>query len=433
MATQVRRGQRGRATRTEPIVEAKASVPVLRPGIVERRALLDRLRGAKHASVVTIVAPAGYGKTTLLVQWVERDPRPAAWLSLDERDDDPSVLLSHLALAIDRVAPLDPAVLRAMVAPGPLGAAPRLSSAIRALERPLLLVMDDLHLVRGQGALDAISVLIEGLPAGSQMALAGRALGGLPLARQRAERRLLQIDAADLAMDRDEAALLFRQAGIDLPDEDVRLVQDRTEGWAAALYLAALAIRSGRPSAEIVPAGDDAFIADYIRSELLDGLSDKDRRFMRRTSVLERMSGSLCDAVTGGRGSAETLERLSIAITSVYRTMALWIPVMDVSRSSATVAIETFMTELSRAMRNWPAHNVRRTVPAAFATVAPFPSDAIARTLSETGARRAVRRPRAGCDPRRYALTRARISRLRTFPRGLRGSASTTTSLRGSL
>jgi LuxR family transcriptional regulator, maltose regulon positive regulatory protein len=294
-----------------PVVEAKLAVPVSRPGIVERRGLVELVRRSTDASVVSLVAPAGYGKTTLLTQWIERDGRPTVWLSLDEHDDDPSVLLAHLAVAFDRIAPLDPAVFRAVASPGPLGAAPSLGSAIRALERPFLLVIDDLHRVRGRESLDAIAVLIEDVPSGSQIALAGRSLEGLPVARLRAERRLLEIDAATLALDGDEAVLLFRAVGIDLPDEDVRSITGRAEGWAAALYLTAISIRSGRLSSDVaVPTGDDAYIADYIRSELLTGLSAKDQRFMTRTSVLERMSGPLCDAVIGGRGSATTLERL---------------------------------------------------------------------------------------------------------------------------
>lgn len=311
MAAQARRSGGGRATLPVPIVEAKVSVPVSRPGLVERRALVERLCASTDTPVVTIVAPPGYGKTTLLAQWIEEDPRPAAWLSLDERDDDPSVLLTHLAVALDRVAPLDRAVFRALGSPEPLSAAPRLGAALRALEGSFLLVVDDVHRVRGTDALDAIAVLIDHLPARSQMALAGRSLEGLPIARLRAQGRLLEIGAGALALDGEEAVLLFRTAGVDLPDADVRSIADRMEGWAAALYLATLSLRSGRPSAVVeTPTGDDAYIADYIRSELLAGLSAKDQRFMRKTSVLERMSDSLCDAVTGGRGSAETLERL---------------------------------------------------------------------------------------------------------------------------
>lgn len=318
MATDVRRtaarGSRARRTPAVSVVEAKLSLPFLRPGIVERRALVDRLRASSDIPVVSIVAPAGYGKTTLLAQWVAQDDRAAAWLSLDERDDDPSVLLAHLMVAIDRVAALDPDVLRAVATPGPLGAAPRLGAAIRALERPILLALDDIHRVRSTEALDAITLIIDHLPSGSQMALAGRSLEGLPTARLRARGQLEEIDAADLGLTGDEAVSLFREAGVRLSESDVRAIADRAEGWAAALYLATLSARDGRPDTDVEPlTGDGALIADYIRSEVLGALPASDLRFMTRTSVLERMSGPLCDAVTGRRDSAETLERLERA------------------------------------------------------------------------------------------------------------------------
>src|SRR4029453_7809151 len=140
-------------------------------GTVPRRALLQRLEASRGTPVVTVVAPPGYGKTTILAQWVERDRRPVAWLSVDEHDNDPAVLLTHLALALDKVEPIDPAVFRALVSPGASATAtllPRLGSAVSAMALPVVLVLDDAHLLENQECADAVALLAEHLPRGSQ-------------------------------------------------------------------------------------------------------------------------------------------------------------------------------------------------------------------------------------------------------------------------
>jgi LuxR family maltose regulon positive regulatory protein len=265
--------------------------------------------------VVAVTAPAGYGKTTLLSQWAEAEDRPVVWLTLDERDNDPTVLLTYLAVGVDRIQPIDPKVLRALGSP-PVTVlttvVPRLAATLRALERPAVLVLDDLHELADPVCLDAIFMLADALPEGSQLAFGSRSAPPQGLARVRAEGGLLEIGPSDLALDDTEAASLLRAAGVDLADSRVREIVRRTEGWAAGLYLAALSLRSDPHGLAERFSGEDRFVVDYLRSEVFTTLPARDLRFLARTSVLDLMCGPLCDAVTDGRGSSRLLERLEV-------------------------------------------------------------------------------------------------------------------------
>ncbi len=298
-----------------PIIESKLWIPSARPGLVPRAGLVERLTASRGASIVAIAAPAGYGKTTLLAQWAETEDRPVAWLTVDGTDDDPAVLLTHVAAALDRAVQIDPAVIRALRRPALAFAAPRLGSAIHRPDDPFLLVLDDAHLLGDTTSIDALMLVVDHLADGSQVALSGRSLAAFSLARQRAERRVLSLGPSDLALSEDEAAGLFRSIGAIVPNGEIVTLVQRTEGWAAGLYLAARSFGAeGRTGAGHVAAepftGADGLVTDYFRSELLARLPARELRFMTRTSVLDRMSGPLCDVVTDGRGSAATLERL---------------------------------------------------------------------------------------------------------------------------
>ncbi len=299
-----------------PILESKLTLPPLRPGIVPRPALVDRLRADRTARLATVVAPAGYGKTTLLVQWAKADHRRFAWVSLDERDNDPSVLLTYITVALGRLIEMDPAIHAALAssrASSWVPAVHRIVASVWLTNRPIVLVLDDVHALHGRDALDALAELTTHIPPRSLLAVVGRSEPDLPLARLRADRDLVELTAADLALGADEAGQLFRGAGVDLPGEVVATLTDRTEGWPAGLYLAALSVKSGR-SAQNSPQpsveGDDRLIAGYLQSELLSFLSEDDIRFATRTAVLERMSGPLCDALLERTGSAEILQSL---------------------------------------------------------------------------------------------------------------------------
>jgi LuxR family maltose regulon positive regulatory protein len=286
---------------------------VARPGIVPRTGLVDRLLTGDTPPVVSVVAPPGYGKTTVLAQWAERMPVRVGWVSVSDHDNDPAVLLAYIAAALDRIEPIDPSVFRALTSPGAAVAVPRsLLSAIAAMRRPVTLVLDHVEAVTNRACLDAIAELALGVPAGSQIAIGSRDRAPLPAARLRAQGGIVEIGVDALAMGESEAASLLAGAGVDPGDVDVRELVRRTEGWPVGLYLAALAIKAGGPCADIgaTLTGDQWLISDYLRSELLDPVSGADASFLRRTSILERMCGPLCDAVLARTHSSTVLEEL---------------------------------------------------------------------------------------------------------------------------
>jgi LuxR family maltose regulon positive regulatory protein len=297
-----------------PILESKLTPPFGRRGTVPRVDLLGRLEASSGVPVVAIAAPPGYGKTTLLVRWAARDPRPFVWLSIDGRDNDPVVLLTYIAVALDRSEPINRAVFRALASPGaPIAetVVPRLGSALSSRTLPTVIVLDDAHRLQNRECLDHVAALVEHLPNGSQLAIASRGESPLPVARLRAEGRVLEIGAADLAMDPQEAASLLRGAEVEVSEAQSAELNRRTEGWPVALYLAALSLRMGnRGNGGIALVGDDRFLVDYLQSVLLSRLPPKTVSFLTRTSVLEHMTGPLCDAVLGSSGSADLLESL---------------------------------------------------------------------------------------------------------------------------
>src|SRR5215213_1508655 len=280
--------------------------------MVARTGLVDRLLASGSVPLVCVVGPAGYGKTTLLAQWAEREPRPVAWISVDQRDNDPAVLLRYLAVALDRVEPIDPRVVQALAGPGVsiVGAVSRLAAAMAAMTRPVALVLDHVELLDTRQCLDAVAELAAQLPPGSQLLLASRARPPLPVALLRAQGQVVELGVEDLAMDHQAARDLLEGAGVKLDDAEVSELVVRTEGWPVGLYLAALAHKAGagpRRHAWAGFTGDDRFMADYLWSELLVQLPPERVAFLTRTAVLERLSGPLCDAVLETTGSGADL------------------------------------------------------------------------------------------------------------------------------
>ena len=352
----------------KPVVElneAKLSVPAARSGIVFRSALVERLSAPPHPQVVSVVAPAGYGKTTLLAQWAGRDRRPFVWVHVDDRDNDPMVLLSYVVEGLDRVEPVGEPVLRALAAPSTSiwsTVVPRLGAALALRRKPFVLVLDDVQELRSTASLDAVTAISRHLPDRSQMALVGRSEPGLPVERLRLADELLELGAAELALSPGEARTLLEQAGVELDEDGALALHRRTEGWAAGLYLAALALRheagdAATPSARV--AGDDRFITDYLRLEHLSRVSPKQLRFLTRTAVLDRMCGDLCDAVVGRRDSArmlETIEHSNLFLTPLdhrrtwYRYHELF---RDVLRAELGRREPVRVPELYRRAADW--------------------------------------------------------------------------------
>ena len=306
-------GDHGTAPRLAfELLESKFHPPVARPGIVARAALVNRLAAAQ-APVITIVAPPGYGKTTLLAQWAERVWPRVAWVSCDDGDNDPVVLLSALAVALDRIEPIDPAVFWALASSGAgITVVPKFVSAIASMRLPVTLVLDHVEAVTNKRCLNTIAELALHLPLGWQFALASRTKVPLPTARLRAQGGIVEVGADDLAMSPEEASSLLEGAGVKPDVASTSELVQRTEGWPTGLYIAALAIRAGTRQSEVgfTFTGDDRYMGDYLRSELLDRVSGSEVSFLTRTAVLDRMCGSLCDAILGATASGRVLEEM---------------------------------------------------------------------------------------------------------------------------
>jgi LuxR family transcriptional regulator, maltose regulon positive regulatory protein len=291
---------------------------VAQPDLITRAALLDWFSAHRDEPLLAVFAPAGYGKTTVLGQAAEADVRPVAWVSLKDGDNDPVVLMTRLAEGLDRIVKVGPLVLEAEALRFPANApwsttVPRLGAAFASIQRPSVIVLDDVHLLRDLDCLDIVAALCACVPEGSQLVLSGRAEPQLGLARARSQRRLAELGRDQLALDAIEAGTLLSAAGVDLTGLDVAELTRRTEGWAAGLYLIALSLRAGGSlDGEGVVAVNSQYghIADYLRSEVLSGVKAEEVEFLTRTAVLERMCGPLCDAVLEQTASAAMLETL---------------------------------------------------------------------------------------------------------------------------
>ncbi len=300
-----------------PILASKLAPPTItRPNVV-RHALLDRL-DRSSSKVIAIVAPAGWGKTTLLSDWRSRaDSSSTAWLSLEAADNDPIRFWSYVVAALRVAIPgCGAAALSLLTAPG-AGIAesvlPELLNELAQLRSDVVLVLDDYHLVSNTEVLRTIEFLVRHLPATVRLVLATRADPNLPLARLRVGSDLCEVRASDLRFTDAETASLFNDVmGLGLTADDIIGLHRRTEGWAAGLCMVGLSLRNRPEPSRFIEtfAGDDRQVADYMLTEVMDGLTLDMRSFLEQTSILERMSAVLCDAVVGRTGSQRKLEEL---------------------------------------------------------------------------------------------------------------------------
>jgi len=312
-----------------PIVATKLHVPELLAGRVSRPSLVAELRDGASARLILVSAPAGAGKTTVLASW-RADPaeqRPFAWLSLDSRDNDPVRFWSYVLAALRTVAPglgagVDDALLSAA---GDLTelALPLLVNVLTTVPEPIVLVLDDYHAISNADVHQSMDFLIDHLPRTVQVAVAGRSDPPLALARLRASAELLEVRVEDLRLSTEEAtALLNGSLRLDLTPEQVRILRERTEGWAAGLQLVGLSLR-GRENRERYIAsfaGDDRQIVDYLMAEVLDRQTPGVREFLLRTAIVARLTGALCDAMLDRTDSARRLielERANLFLVSL--------------------------------------------------------------------------------------------------------------------
>src|SRR5687768_2363695 len=309
-------------TVSSPILATKLYIPPLPPKIVVRTRLLERLdKGLSEGSKLSLIsAPAGFGKTTLVSEWLASGKRPTAWLSLDEGDSDPTRFLIYLVSALQTIAPKlgegAMEILQASQSQPPTEAILiALLNEITTVPNPFLLVLDDYHVIDSRAVDQALTFFVEHLPPRMHLVITTREDPALPIPRLRARRQLTELRAADLRFTSSEAAEFLDQVmGLHLSAEDVAALEDRTEGWIAGLQLAALSMQGYQDVAGFIQAfaGDNRYIVDYLIEEVLQRQPEAVRSFLLQTSILERLNGSLCDAVTGqeeGRMRLETLQR----------------------------------------------------------------------------------------------------------------------------
>ncbi|MBT8193637.1 MAG: hypothetical protein KJP22_09570 [Acidimicrobiia bacterium] len=352
--------ERGGAESSAPLLTIKLVPPVLTSRWLPRPDVVERLVGA-DTQVLLITAPAGWGKTSLLAAWLdaEQGRRPAAYLRLEEGDDTGPVFWTYAAAALSRANPeLATGAEDALRSPDvdPMrDVVPSLLNELTEVDEPLLLVLDDYHVISREDIHRSVGYFIEHLPPGVQLVIASRADPRLPLGRLRASGNFMELRAHDLAFSAMETAeLLRRRFAVDLDDGDIELLRRRTEGWPAAVHLAGMSLQDTEDPSDFVVrfAGDDRNVADFLIGEALERVSDSDREFLLRTSVLDQMTGSLCDEVARVTGAAAILDRME-------RSGLFLIP-LDTTRR---------WYRFHRLFGDWLRHELRRTDPAIIPTL----------------------------------------------------------------
>jgi LuxR family maltose regulon positive regulatory protein len=299
-----------------PLLETKFHLPITHGPLVARGRLSEQIRRATTVTLTLVSAPAGFGKSTVMAELATRPDRAhVAWLSLEASDDDGPTFWRYVIEAADRAAPGVGAAARAVLAgsPGSVDAAiTTLLNALAALESDLVLVLDDFHVIESVAIHEQVGYLLEHLPARAHVVIGTRADPAFPLARLRAKGALVEIRARDLRFATAEAATYLDAMGLSLSDADIATLDGRTEGWIAALQLAALSLQDRADATQFITdfAGDDRYIVDYLAEEVLRRQPAQIRDFLLKTSVLSRFTGPLADAVTTGEGGAAIIDAL---------------------------------------------------------------------------------------------------------------------------
>jgi LuxR family maltose regulon positive regulatory protein len=309
-----------------PILATKLYIPPPRPKIVLRPRLIERLNEGLQRKLTLISASAGFGKTTLVSEWLAGCQRPVAWLSLDEGDNDPTSFLTYLVAALQTIAAnIGKGVLAILQSPQP----PPIESILIALLNEIatvsdnfILVLDDYHTIDSKPVDNVLTFLLEHLPPQIHLVIATREDPPLPLARLRARGQLTELRAADLRFTPAEANdFLNQMMGLNLSKEDIAALETRTEGWIAGLQLAALSMQGRSDAASFIESftGSHHFVLDYLVEEVLGQQPESIQTFLLRTSILDRLCGPLCDSVLGspsasGQETLEYLERANLFI-----------------------------------------------------------------------------------------------------------------------
>src|SRR6266851_838508 len=309
-----------------PILATKLYIPPPRPSVVSRPRLLDRLNEGLYRKLTLISAPAGFGKTTLVSQWLAGGARPAAWLSLDEGENDLTRFLTYLVAAVQTLAAtIGAGVVSALLSPQPPPPASILTALLNDLTTisdQFVLVLDDYHVIEAKAVDQALTYLVEHLPPQMHLVIVTREDPQLPLARLRARGHLTEVRAVDLRFTPSEAAAFLNQVmGLTLSAEDIAALERRTEGWIAGLQFAALSLQGQPDATSFIRSftGSHHFVLDYLVEEVLGQQPEHIQTFLLRTSILDRLCGPLCDAVlldasASGQATLEYLEHANLFI-----------------------------------------------------------------------------------------------------------------------
>jgi LuxR family maltose regulon positive regulatory protein len=312
-----------------PLIATKLYVPKLRPGLVARPRLLERLRRGADRRLTLLSAPAGFGKTTLLAEWLGGTPgedRSVAWLSLDPADNEPASFWTYVVTALQAAVPGVGTGALELIESSPLPTDLMLTTLLNELAAApgeIWLVLDDYHLLDSHDVRDGMTLLLEHLPPHVHVVLSTRADPDLPLARWRVRGELVEIRAADLRFTSDETATYLNETtGLHLAAGDVEVLEERTEGWIAALQLAALSIQGREDVSSFIArfAGNDRYLFDYLVEEVLAHQPEPVREFLLHTAVLDRLTGPLCEAVTrrdDGSHMLTTLQRANLFLVAL--------------------------------------------------------------------------------------------------------------------
>ena len=303
-----------------PLLETKLFAPKWRPTLVRRRRLIERLDRGVDRKLTLISAPAGFGKTTLVSEWLSTglvSQQETGWVSLDERDNDPALFWAYFIAALRTIrVDVGKNALLLLHSPNRSSietALTTLINEINVIEQDFTLVLDDYHCIDDEQIQNAVAFLIDHLPPQMHLTLLSRAEPSLPLSLLRGRGELNELRSNDLRFTSDEAAAFLKDAmGLALSAEDLDGLESRTEGWIAGLQLAALSMQGRDDVSEFIKAfaGHNRYIVDYLAAEVLQLQTDEVRNFLSQTSILDRLSGPLCDAVTGLKNTREMLERL---------------------------------------------------------------------------------------------------------------------------
>lgn len=312
-----------------PILATKLYIPPPRPKTVLRPRLIERLNEGLHRKLTLISTPAGFGKTTLVSEWLASCERPAAWLSVDEGDNDPTRFLTYLVAALQTIAPrIGEGVMGVLQVPQPPPTESILSALLNEITADLgnfVLVLDDYHAIDAKPVDIALTFLLEHQPPQMHLVIATREDPDLPLARLRARSQLTELRAADLRFTAAESTdFLNPVMGLQLSADEITALENRTEGWIVGLQLAAISLQGQKDTTGFIYSftGSHRFVLDYLVEEVLHQQSESVQTFLLRTSILDRLCGSLCDAVMQGDGDLhptpsasgqETLENLDRA------------------------------------------------------------------------------------------------------------------------